>query len=136
MTRDQQIVDGTSPDQMLLDDALERRGIALAVPATLGVHDRNRPALANPQAIGLAAENAALLRQPELLQPLFQERPGREPALLLTALRRGLIAAEKDVAPRCAHADRVGDALLRSANDGPHFLCAGRVRRRKRPDPI
>ena len=88
------------------------RRIAFAVPGAFGIDDRNRAALADAQAVGLGAQDAALLRQPELLQPPLQKVPGRQPAFLVAALRRGLIAAEKDVPPRDRDADRIGDLSL------------------------
>ena len=66
----------------------------------LPVDDGDRPALADPQAIRLRSEDAALLRQFELLQPPLQEVPRGEAAILVTAFWIRLIAAEKDMAPR------------------------------------
>src|SRR5262245_43489594 len=108
---------------MLLDDSLEHRRIAGGVPRAFRIDDGDRSAFTDPQAVGLRAENAALLRQPELLQAPLEEVPRRQPALLLAALRVGLIAAEEDVAPRDRDADAVRDRALR-------------LRRRTHSDPI
>ena len=80
-------------------------GSHCAVPRALGIDDRNRAAFADAEAIGLGAQDAALLGQAELLQAALQELPRREAAILVAAFRLGLIAAEKDVPaatePRC-----------------------------------
>ena len=105
MLGDEQILDNAPTDEMLLDDAFERGWIARAVPGALGVHECDRPPFADAQAIRFRAKNPPLLRQPELPQALFQKIPGRETALVVTALRLRLIAAKKDVASRDEHAD-------------------------------
>src|SRR3954447_8298211 len=106
MLRDECLFDHPAADEVLLDDPLEHRRIAPRVPRALRIDDRDRSAFADPQAVGLAAKNAALLRQPELLEPSLQVVPGREPPLLVATLRLRLIAAEKDVPP----GDRYSDA--------------------------
>src|SRR5262245_60708365 len=98
---------------MLLDDLLEHRWIALTVPGTLGIDDGNRSAFANAQAVGFRAQNPALLRQPQLLEPVLEEIPRRLPTLLVTALRFRLIAAEKDMPSRHGDADMCRDGALR-----------------------
>ncbi len=55
------VVDDPARDEMFLDDPLEDRGITCAVPSTFWVHDGNRPAFADAQAVGLRAQDAALL---------------------------------------------------------------------------
>src|SRR5437764_2793468 len=102
----QRLVNDPSANQMFLDDALEHRGVALSVPCALWIHDRNRTAFANPKAVGLRAQDAALLRQSELPQAALQKVPRRKPALLVAALRVRLIAAEKNVAARDGYPDR------------------------------
>src|SRR5262252_704252 len=98
---------------MLLDDPLEDRRIAARVPRALRVDDGDRSALADAEAIRFRAQDAALLRQPELLEAPFEELPRREAAFLLAALRIRLVAAEKDVPPRARDADRLRDRALR-----------------------
>src|SRR5437764_14742146 len=100
MLRDQRVDDRTAADQVLLDDPLELRRIALAVPRAFGIDDCNRTAFADAQAVGFTAENSALVREAQLPQPRLQKFPRREPAGEVAALRLCLIAAEKDVPPR------------------------------------
>ena len=109
MRLDQMGGDDAARNQVVLDDALEHRRIAFAVPGAFGIDHGDRAAFADAQAVGLGAQDAALVREAELLQPALQELPGRQPALLLAALRRGLVAAEKDVPPRDGDADRACD---------------------------
>src|SRR5262245_27506580 len=98
---------------MRLADSLEHRRTAVPILGTLGIDDRNRSALADPRAVHVRAQNPAVLREPEFLEPLLQELPRREPAFLLAALGVRLIAAEKDVAARHRRADGVGHCSLR-----------------------
>ena len=58
---------------MFLDDALENRRIAVPVPGAFGIDDGNRSALANPKAVCFCPQDAALLRQPKLLQPALEK---------------------------------------------------------------
>ena len=106
MRLDQVGGDDAAGNQVVLDDALEDRRITFAVPGAFRIDDRNRTALANAQTVGLGAQDAPLVRQAELLQPPFQKVPRGQPAFLLAALRRRLIAAEKDVALRDRDANR------------------------------
>ena len=99
-------------DQMVLDDPFEHGRIASGVPGALGVHDGDRPAFADAQAVRLGAQDAALLRQIQLSQTPLEELPRFEPARCVAALRGGLISAEKDVSPGDRHADGNGDLLL------------------------
>src|SRR4029079_3207818 len=99
MPGDEELAHDLSLEEVLLDDPFEHRRIAFPVPRALGIDDRNRPAFADPQAVGLRAEDAALIGEPQFLEAALQIVPGREPARLVATLRRGLIAAEEDVAP-------------------------------------
>src|SRR5258706_151386 len=92
MPNDQMLADNLSADQMLLDDPLEDRRIARALPRAFGIHDRDRPPLADAKAVGFRPEDAALLRKSELLQAPLQEIPRGAPTLLLAAFRRRLTA--------------------------------------------
>ena len=114
--RDHEVCDRLSADEVLLDDALEDGRIAVPVPRALRVDDRDRAAFADAQAVRLRPQNAALLREAELLQPALQVIPRREAALLVAALRLGLIAAEEDVAPAHGDAEAFGDLLLREGH--------------------
>ena len=119
MRLDQVGGDDAAGNQVFLDDALEHGRIACAVPGAFGIDDRNRAALADAQAVGLGAQDAALVRQAELLQPPLQKVPRRQAAFLLAALRGRLVAAEKDVPPRDGDADRGGDLSLRFESSAP-----------------
>src|SRR6185295_14910844 len=123
MRLDQEFLDDAPVDEMFLDDPLEDWRIAGGIPRAFGIDDGDRTAFADPQAIGFGPQDAALLRQAELLQAALEELPRREPALLLAAFRGGLVAAEKNVAPRDRDADAVRDVALR-------------IRRRTHSDPI
>src|SRR5687767_1727698 len=85
---DEMFADGAAGDEVLLDDLFEHRRVALAVPGAFLIDLRNRPAFADSQAIRLGAQDAALLRQAQLLQPALQELPRRDPPLLFAALGR------------------------------------------------
>src|SRR2546425_7648064 len=99
---------------MLLDDSLEHGRIALAVPRALGVNDGHRPSFANAETVGFRSQDASLLGQAQLLQAALQKVPRDQASILLAAFRVSLIAAEKDVTTRDAHADTVGDLFLRN----------------------
>jgi hypothetical protein len=60
MLRDQRVLNDASGDEMLLDDPLEDRRIALPVPRALWIHDGDRSAFADAQAVHFGAKNAAL----------------------------------------------------------------------------
>src|SRR5258708_16758223 len=90
-----QMVGGDSPrEEMLLDDRFEHRRIARGVPGTLGIHDGDRSAFADAQAIRLCAQDAALLRQSELFEPPLEKVPLGKPVILLPALGTRLVLAE------------------------------------------
>src|SRR5262245_45667813 len=112
MIRDQILGNDASADQMLLNDALEHRRIALAVPRAFGVDDSDRSAFADAKAVRFRSQNSTLLGEVELFQPALQKLPGREPSSLLRALRDGLIAAEEDVPPGHGNTDRGGGGSL------------------------
>src|SRR4051812_25103701 len=86
MILDQVLADDSSLDQMLLDDPFEYRRIAGAVPRAVGIDDRDRSAFADSKTVGFRAQDAALVGQPELLEPALQELPGGEASLLRAAL--------------------------------------------------
>ena len=99
-------------DHVLLDNPVEHVGIAGPVPGALRVDHRDRPALADPQAVGLRAQHAAPLGEAELLEAALQEAPGGKAPLLVAALRDRLIATEEDVPAGDVDADRGGDPAL------------------------
>src|SRR5688572_26921070 len=94
---------------MLLNDPLERGRIALPVPRTLRINDRDRTAFADAEAIRLCAQDASLIGEAELAKPTLQELPRRHTALHVAALRFGLLRAQKNVTARNRNADGVRD---------------------------
>lgn len=121
MRGNQVFSDDPSGDQVFLNDALQHRWVALAVPGTFRVYDCNRPTFADAQAVGFRAKDAALLRELQLFEPPFQESPCGKATLLVTAFRFGLIAAEKDMAPRDGHPDAGSDVSLGIGHSGSIF---------------
>ena len=61
MLRDQRGFNDAAADEMFLDDPLEDRRIALPVPRTFWIHDGDRSAFADAQAVHFRAQNPALL---------------------------------------------------------------------------
>jgi hypothetical protein len=110
--RNQRVFDDAPADQMFLDDPLEDRRIALAVPSALRIDDGDRPAFADAKAVRLGAQDSALLGQPELFETRFQKVPRGKAAILVAAFRLRLIAAEKDMPARNRHADALRDRAL------------------------
>ncbi len=112
MLGDQVFTDDPAGDEMFLNDSLEYGRITLAVPSPFGVDDRNGTAFADAEAIGFGAKDATLLGELQLFETPLQERPRGKAALLLTAFGFGLIAAEKNMAPRDGHTDAGRDCSL------------------------
>src|SRR5689334_2229196 len=108
MLRDEVVSDDPPADQMLVNDAIEHRRIAPAVPGALWIDDDDRTVVADAEAIHLRPKHAAQLGEPELLQATFEEVPRGEAAILLAALRVRLIAADEDVSPRGRHTNGFG----------------------------
>ena len=98
-------------DEVVLDDALEGGRVAFAIPGALGIDDGDWTAFADAQAVGLRPQDAALLRKPQLLEPPLKKVPGRKAAILVAALRRRLIGAEKNVPARHRDADGLRNGL-------------------------
>ena len=121
MRLDQMLGDHAAGDQMLLNNPFEHGRIALAVPGAFRVHDRNRTTLADAEAVGFGAKDAALLGELQLFETPLQKRPCGEAALLLAALGFGLIAAEKNMAPRDGHTDAGRDFSLGIGHAGSIF---------------
>src|SRR5262245_41646326 len=100
---------------MLLDDTLQDRWIAFAIPRAFGIDHGNRTAFTDAQTVRLGSQNPALLREAQFLESPLQKAPCDEAALLLAALGLGLIAAEKNVPARHRHANTRRDGPLRFA---------------------
>ena len=97
-------------------------GSQARVPRALGIHDRDRSAFADPQAVCLRAENAALLGQLQLLEPALQELPRGEPRSFSQHFGVRLIAAEKDVASRVGTPIVLSICRRRSHADDPNAV--------------
>ena len=112
MFEDEGILHGPPRDQVFVDDPLEDRWIALAIPGAIGVDDGDRSTLAHPQTVGLGSQNASSVRQAQLLEPALEKSPRDQASLLLTTLRCRLIAAQQDVTSRHVDTDRRQLTLL------------------------
>jgi hypothetical protein len=112
MLHDDVIGDRVAADEVLLDDSLDCRRIAFAVPRALGVHDGDRSALADAQAVGLRPEDTALFRQTQLQQAALEVIPGGKPPLLIATLRLGLVTTKEDMTPGDSDADAGRDFFL------------------------
>ena len=112
LLNDEKVLNDFAADEMLLDDAFERGGIARVVPGTLGVDDSDGTAPANAKAIGFGAQDAALFRQPQFLQTTLQIIPRLDAASLIAALGNGLVTTQEDVSARYHHAHCLGHGAL------------------------
>jgi hypothetical protein len=112
MRLDQMLGHHAAGDQMLLNNPFEHWGIALAVPHAFRVHDRNRTTLADAEAVGFGAKDAALFGELQLFETPLQKIPCGKATLLVAAFGFRLIAAQKDVAPRDRYTDAGRDFSL------------------------
>jgi hypothetical protein len=80
---------------MLLDDALEHRGRAGAVPYALRIDHRDGALLAHAQAVGLGAEDRA--RQAQFGQAALEIVPRLQARVPGAALGLALVRAQEDV---------------------------------------
>lgn len=112
MRFDEVLADDLATHEMLLNDSLEHRRVARAVPRALGINHGNWATLTDSKAVRFRAEDAAPIGKSQLLQTLLQKVPGGQPAFFLAAFGRGLIAAEKQVTPRDWYPDRRGNLFL------------------------
>ena len=96
------VVDDAAADEVFLDDPLEHRRIALAVPGAFRIDDGDRAAFADAQAVRLGAQDAALLGQARALSAAASGSPtprGRDPC-------RSISASSDRSRERCAAARR------------------------------
>jgi hypothetical protein len=94
--RNDEILDGPTADQMLLDDALEIRLVTMSVPDSFWVDDGDGAFCADPQAIGFRTKDGVFgVDASEFLEALLEELPGR---LLFTGGGTVAAYAEKDMA--------------------------------------
>ena len=108
----QEFFDHLSAQQVLFDDPVEVLRSAARIPGPLGVDDGDRPFVADPQAVCLGSLDSALLREPQLLQPLLEVVPRFKRLLESAAFGLGLVTAEKDVPARRRHSKLLHDAAL------------------------
>lgn len=95
---DQMILYGCAADEVLLDDLFEHRGIAVRVPGSFGVDNRDGATRANPQTIRFGAEDPSLPGESQFVESAFQIIPSLQRTLFVATLRFGLVTTEKDVA--------------------------------------
>ena len=112
MFDDQHVSHDSTREQMLLDNSLEHRRVAVTVPSALGVHDGDRATFAHAQAIGLRAQDTAASRKAKLLEATLEIAPGLQPTVLLAALGVCLIAAEEDMTCGIVDTDARRDSAL------------------------
>ena len=105
-------VDDAPAEEVLGDDPLQDGRITGSVPCPLGINHGDRPTFADAQAVRLGAQDPALLGQLKLFEAALEEIPRDEAAILVAALRRGLVAAEENVSPRSRNTDAGGDSPL------------------------
>ena len=110
---DNEVLDGLTADEMLLDDALDDGRIAVAVPRPLRIDDARWVRLRRSAGSLFSNGGCRPFREAQLQQTPLQIVPRREAALLVAALRLGLIAAEEDVTPGHGRANAGGDFFLR-----------------------
>lgn len=70
-----ELCDRLASKEMLVDDAIEHLRGAAAIPGTFGIHDGDRPTLANVEASALAANHLAMLFELELLEASAEMLP-------------------------------------------------------------
>jgi len=107
MPREGKLFHYSPADQMLLNDALQHLGCGRVIPHALGVHQRDRPLLANPQTVRLRTIHS--IEQSQLGQPPLEKIPRLEPHFLRATLRLRLVAAEEDVTADAGNVQSVRD---------------------------
>jgi|SRR5688572_30509140 len=118
---------------MFLDDALEGRRIALPVPRALRIDNRDGASFTDAKAIGLRPQDAPLIGETELAEPLLQEVPCGDTAFHIAALGLRLLGAQEDVAARDRDADCFRDLEQRI---GHHFLPSTGLRNGSDPGTV
>src|SRR5262249_18321805 len=92
ISREAQIFDDSTADQMFLDDPLGVFRRDVLIPRSLGIHDRNRPRGADAHALAARAIAGPIgPSDVELLHPLFQIFPR-----CFTDFRRDAIGPDAD----------------------------------------
>ena len=121
MRGDQVFTNDAPGNQVFLNNPFEHRRIALAVPGAFRVHDRNRTALADAEAVGFRAKDAALFGELQLFETTLQKTPCGQAPVLVAAFGFGLIAAKKNVAAGDRDANALRDVLLGTGHAGSIF---------------
>src|SRR6478735_2420670 len=109
---DQVVFHRPAADEMFLDDPLEDRRIALAIPRAVRVDDGDGTRLADAKAVGLCAQHA-VVGEPQLDQTSLQIVPRHNRPIPIAAFRLGLVAAEENVAPGDAEPQLLDDGVFR-----------------------
>jgi hypothetical protein len=105
------IDDGLATNEMLLDDSLQNRRIALAIPRAFRVDDGDGAGLAHAKAVGLGAQYA-VIGEPQFDQTPLQVVPRHNRPIPIAAFRLGLVAAEENVAPGDAEPQLLYDGVF------------------------
>src|SRR4051812_34839463 len=88
ITREAQIFNDASTDQVLLDDALGIFRSDLAIPRTLWIHDTDGSTCADPEALALRSiKRTVPPRNVQLLHPSLQVQPRPFTVLEIGAIR-------------------------------------------------
>lgn len=98
--QNQILLNRLSPDQMLLDNSFEDRGVTGVVPGALRVNQSDRPLFTDSKAIRFGPVDPPLFGKPQLFQALLEVLPGNHRAVTVTAFVFALVTAEKDM-PAC-----------------------------------
>lgn len=97
--RERVFFDNLSQDQVLLNDLFQYFGSATVVPDAFRINHSDGAAAADTQAVDLGSVNQWLrANELQFLESRFQVFPRSQSGLARTAVRFGLISAEKDVA--------------------------------------
>ena len=104
--QNQRIPNGSTRNEVLLDNPLKHWRVALAIPRALRIYDSNRPALAYAEAVRLRSEHATTPGKTQFLEPPFQVVPGVKTALFIAALGVRLIATEENMPSGGVDAER------------------------------
>ena len=98
------------PQQVILNDLLQHWGRAGVIPRSLRIDHRNRPVLADSQAVRLASQDQGPgSRQAHFLEPAFQKLPRLQSFRPRAAQRLGRIRAEENVALAGFQTQRLGE---------------------------
>ena len=97
---------------MLLNDALQHFRRARVIPDAFGINDRDRPAHANAQTVGLGAIHQRLRPgEVQFLQAPLQKFPRRQARFARAAFRLRRVGAQKNVAAEFFEAERFHGGL-------------------------